>query len=109
MRFQRCQFTPESSAQCSCLQLPREAPPIQAAEIEAWLEGLAGRYGRGVHPALAHMQRTADYSQLPWSLKKASLEAETNEESGQGDQNKILDLSNKRVKANVLHQKLTLF
>ena len=49
---------------------------FQGGARALWLHGLARRYGRGDRPTLAHMQDTPEYLHLPWSLKKASLQAE---------------------------------
>lgn len=59
-------------------QTVRETPAPQAAATEAWLEGLARRYGRGVHPTLAHMQSTGNVT-LPWSLGKAPVVSQAGE------------------------------
>ncbi|KAL8450655.1 hypothetical protein Emag_003095 [Eimeria magna] len=59
---------------------PQSISTHQRAATEAWLEGLARRYGRGVRPSLAHMQVTNDVL-LPWSLEKKQIINSQQEES----------------------------
>ncbi|KAL8434364.1 hypothetical protein ACSSS7_003224 [Eimeria intestinalis] len=61
----------------------------QRAATEAWLEGLARRYGRGVRPSLAHMQIT-DNVLLPWSLEKKQVADECQEKEEQLSQEEAM-------------------
>ncbi|OEH76278.1 small GTP-binding [Cyclospora cayetanensis] len=70
---------------------PREGPPGGSAAAEAWLEGLARRYGRGEHPALAHNEAPQGFPHLPWSLKKVTCETKEKTAQEETEEGLFLD------------------